>query len=55
MHLTGDVRPKFVDRAIYQSEPVYVIAVSTEAWVVGIGCTATRPSVITSVRLTATS
>lgn len=55
MHLTGDVRPKFVDRAIYQSEPVYVIAVSTEAWVVGIGCTATRPSVIASVRLTATS
>lgn len=52
MHLTGDVRPKFVDRAIYQSEPVYVIAVSNEAWVVGIGCTATRPSLITSVRLT---
>jgi hypothetical protein len=55
MHLTRDVRPEFVDRAMYQSEPVYVIAIPDEAWVVGIGCTATRPSLITSVQLTATS
>jgi hypothetical protein len=51
MHLTGDVPPSFVDRATYQSRPVYVIAVSDEAWVVGIGCTAARPTLITSVML----
>jgi hypothetical protein len=51
MHLTGDVPPEFVDRATYQSEPVYVIVLRDEAWVVGIDCTATRPSLITSVRL----
>jgi hypothetical protein len=51
MHVTGDVPPKFVDRGTYQAKPVYVIAVSDEAWVVGIDCTATRPAVITSVRL----
>jgi len=51
LHLTGDVPPKFVVRATYQSEPVYVIAVADEAWVVGIGCTASRPALITSVKL----
>ena len=51
LHVTGDVPPKFVDRGTYQAKPVYVIAVSDEAWVVGIGCTATRPAVITSVRI----
>jgi len=51
LHLTGDVQPEFVDRATYQSEPVYVIVVPGEAWVVGIGCTAARPALITSVRL----
>jgi hypothetical protein len=50
-HLTGDVAPKFVDLATYQSEQVYVIAVPDEAWVVGIGCTAARPALITSVGL----
>jgi hypothetical protein len=51
MHLTGDVSPKFVDRATYESEQVYVIAVADEAWVVGIGCTAAHPALITSVQL----
>jgi len=51
LHLTGNVSPTFVDRGTYQAKPVYVIAVSNEAWVVGIGCTATRPGVITSVTL----
>ena len=51
LHVTGNVPPKFVDRGTYQAKPVYVIAVSDEAWVVGIDCTATRPTVITSVRL----
>jgi hypothetical protein len=51
-HLTGDVPPMFVDLATYQSEQVYVIAVANEAWVVGIGCTAARPTLIASVQLT---
>ncbi len=51
LHLTGDVAPRLVDRGTYQSEQVYVIAVTDEAWVVGIGCTAARPSLITSVGL----
>ena len=51
LHLTGDVAPKLVDLATYQSEQVYVIAVADEAWVVGIGGTAARPALITSVEL----
>ncbi|MCW2936038.1 MAG: hypothetical protein JWM19_7000 [Actinomycetia bacterium] len=50
LRLTGDMAPMFVDRATYQSEQVYVIAVDDEAWVVGIGCTASRPTLITSVQ-----
>jgi hypothetical protein len=52
LHLTGDVPPMFVDRARYQAEQVYVIAVAAEAWVVGIDCTASRPTLITLVQLT---
>jgi hypothetical protein len=55
MHLTGHVPPVLVDRASYQSEPVYVIAVPDRAWVVGVGCTAADPMIITSVQLTTTS
>lgn len=51
LHVTGNVPPEFVDRGTYQAKPVYVIAVPDEAWVVGVDCTATRPAVITSVRL----
>jgi len=51
LHLTGDVTPAFVDQATYQSERVYVIAVTDKAWVVGIDCTASRPTLITSVQL----
>jgi len=51
LHVTGNMPPAFVDRGTYQAKPVYVIAVSDEAWVVGIDCTATRPAVITSVLL----
>ena len=36
-------------------EPVYVIAVPNRAWVVGVGCTAADPILITSVPLTTTS
>jgi hypothetical protein len=55
LHLTGNVQPAFVDRATYQSEPAYVIADLSKAWVVGTDCTAARPSVITSVPLTTAS
>jgi hypothetical protein len=44
-----------VDRATYQSQPVYVIAVPDKAWVVGVGCTASDPGLITTVGLTTAS
>jgi hypothetical protein len=52
MHLTRDVQPALMQRATYQAEPAYVIAVPDRAWVVGLTCTATRPALITSVVLT---
>jgi hypothetical protein len=51
LHLTRDVPPRLVDKATYQGEPVYVIAVSGRAWVVGRTCTASHPALITSVVL----
>ncbi len=51
MHLTGNTLPTFVDRATYQSEPVYVIAAPDQAWVVGVDCTAAHPTLIASVQL----
>lgn len=51
LHLTGNVPPDFVDRGTYQARPAYVFADTAEAWVVGIGCTAARPALITAVRL----
>jgi hypothetical protein len=51
LHLTGQVRPRLVDRATYQGKPAYVIAVTNRAWVVGIGCTGSNPQVIASVGL----
>jgi hypothetical protein len=53
LHLTGNVPPTFVDRATYQSQAVYVIAVPDRAWVVGLDCTAAHPMLITSVPLAA--
>jgi len=55
MHLTGNVSPMLVDRATYQSESVYVIAVPDEVWVVGVDCSAANPRLITSVPLTTPS
>jgi hypothetical protein len=49
--LTRNVPPSLVDRATYQGKPAYVIAVPTRAWVVGLGCTASNPALITSIRL----
>jgi len=51
LHLTGHMRPSLVDRATYQGKPAYVIAVTNRAWVVGTGCTASNPELITSVGL----
>jgi hypothetical protein len=51
LRLTGNVPPSLVDRATYQGKPAYVIAVPTRAWVVGLGCTASNPALITSIRL----
>jgi len=51
LHVTGDTDPSLVDEATYAGRPVYVIAVSSRAWVVGRGCTATDPQLITTVSL----
>jgi len=53
LRVTGGVRPSLVDKATYQGQPVYVIAVPTRAWVVGRGCSASNPAIVTSVALTA--
>lgn len=51
LRVTSGVRPTLVDKATYQGTPVYVIAVPERAWVVGRGCTASNPALITSVAL----
>jgi hypothetical protein len=51
LHVTDDIFPELVDQATYQGTPVYVIATASHAWVVGRGCTATDPELITSVSL----
>ncbi len=55
LQLTGGVRPSFVDYALYQGKPAYVIIVPNRVWVVGPGCTASRPEQIASVPLTGAS
>jgi hypothetical protein len=52
-YLTGTTSPSLVDQATYQGKAVYVIADAGRAWVVGRGCTASNPELITMVRLTA--
>lgn len=54
LHVTGGVQPSLVDKATYQGQPAYVIAVPARAWVVERGCTASHPAIITTVALTAT-
>jgi len=49
--VTGGPSPQLVDRATYQGSPAYIIATSSRAWVVGVGCTATNTELITSVPL----
>lgn len=49
--ITGHASPAFVEAAMYQSRPVYVIAVPARAWVVARDCTPADPAVLTSVEL----
>jgi hypothetical protein len=51
LRVTGGAAPSLVDEATYAGEPVYVIAVPSHVWVVGRGCTATDPELITSVSI----
>ena len=53
LRVTGGVPPSLVDKATYQGQPAYVIAVPSRAWVVARDCTASHPAIITSVALTA--
>jgi hypothetical protein len=55
LRLTGHTRPALVDKASYQGKPAYVIATSGRVWVVGRGCTASSPALITSAALTGAS
>jgi hypothetical protein len=49
--LTGGQSPRLVDQATYQGSPAYIIATSSRAWVVDLGCTAANPELVTSVPL----
>jgi hypothetical protein len=51
MHFTDNDVPTIVDRAEYDSEPAYVIALPTQAWVVGLACTANDPDLLASVAM----
>jgi hypothetical protein len=51
LHLTGNARPRLVDRATYAGERAYVIVVAKRVLVVGLGCTASHPDLITSAAL----
>jgi hypothetical protein len=51
LQVTSGVLPELVDQATYEGKPAYVIATASRVWVVGLGCTAARPQVITSVAL----
>jgi hypothetical protein len=49
--VTGGVTPSLVDKATYDGKPAYIIAVPSQVWVVGLGCTAARTDVIARVPL----
>ena len=49
--VTGGVAPSLVDKASYDGIPAYIIAVPTEVWVVGRGCTAADTQLIARVPL----
>jgi hypothetical protein len=49
--VTDGVTPRLVDKASYDGKPAYIIATPTQAWVVGLGCTAADTDVIARVLL----
>jgi hypothetical protein len=49
--LTGGTAPRLVDRGSYQGTPAYVIVGESKVWVVGLGCTASRPDLLASAAL----
>jgi hypothetical protein len=49
--VTDGVMPTLVDKATYDGKPAYIIAVASQAWVVGPGCTASDTDVIAQVPL----
>ncbi len=49
--VTGGQSPRLVDLATYQGSAAYIIATSSQAWVVGTGCTASDTELVTSVSL----
>lgn len=49
--VTDGVSPSLVDKASYDGTPAYIIATRTEAWVVGLGCTADDTDLIAQVPL----
>lgn len=49
--LDGGAEPTLVEEASYQSQPAYVIAIPTRAWVVARDCTPARLAVLASVAL----
>jgi hypothetical protein len=52
-HFMGSATPRLVDQATYQGKAVYVIADARHVWVVGRGCTAGNPELITTMPLPA--
>lgn len=51
LQLTKGKALLLVDRATYDGTPAYVIATASHVWVVGLGCTAANPEIVTSVPL----
>jgi hypothetical protein len=49
--VTGGVTPRLVDKASYDGKPAYIIAVPSQVWVVGLGCTGAGTDVIARVPL----
>jgi hypothetical protein len=49
--VTGGAAPSLVDKATYDGIPAYIIAVPTQVWVVGRGCTAADTQLLTRIPL----
>jgi hypothetical protein len=49
--VTDGAAPRLVDQATYQGDPAYIIASSSQVWVVGLGCTAANTDLVQSVPL----